>query len=139
MKFQRRHDNLSPHDAYVRKLIAAENGPEWRATRALFDRTFTTVAVRKYTPILTDLRDIMIQQLEKANKENPDGFDAFPQFHRFTFDTITRLTFGAEVNAMTTKEGAELSHWVGSRVKGLNFCLLLTLLYTFPISVRPLA
>ena len=52
-KFQRRHDNLSPHDAYVRHFIGAENGPEWRKTRALFDRTFTVCPWLRFGLLVT--------------------------------------------------------------------------------------
>lgn len=92
-KFDRRHDNLSPHDAYTRNLISAANGPKWRKTRALFERTFTTVSVRKYTPILLDLRNVLMEQLEKANREHPEGFDVFPLFHRFTVGCNWRLSY----------------------------------------------
>lgn len=76
----------------------------------MFERTFTTVNVRKYTPILIDLRNVLMDQLEKYNKANPEGFDLFDRFHNFTFDVITRLTFGSEVHAQTTEHGKELSH-----------------------------
>ncbi|KAI9028802.1 cytochrome P450 [Hyaloraphidium curvatum] len=95
------------HAAYTAGLISTPNGQLWRDTRALFERTFTTVAVRKYTPILLEIRSVLVDQLAKANKENPDGFDIFPYYHRFTFDTITRLVFGSEIRAQTEARGAD--------------------------------
>lgn len=79
---------------------------------------------------MLDLRNVLLEELDKANKANPAGFDLFPRFHRFTFEcvesqfatsrcqltasllisTITRLTFGSEVKAMTTEHGADYSH-----------------------------
>lgn len=99
-----------PHGPYSNGIISLANNQRWRDTRAMFERTFTTVNVRRYTPILLDLRDVLLQELEKANNANPAGFDLFVRFHAFTFDVITRLTFGSEIKAQTTEAGAKYSH-----------------------------
>lgn len=76
-----------PHDAYAGGLVFQRNGPEWRQARAMFDRTFTTPAVRSYVPILNHLRDVFMEQLEKTAKESGDkGFDIQPLLSRFTFE-----------------------------------------------------
>jgi hypothetical protein len=71
------------------------------------DRTFTTPAVRRYAPILLELRNVLTSQLASVASQYPKGLDIFPFFHTFAFDVITRLTFGSEIRAQTTKQGAE--------------------------------
>ncbi|KAI9004311.1 cytochrome P450 [Hyaloraphidium curvatum] len=105
--FDRQHPMSEPHFPYTAGFIHLKNGPLWRETRAAFDRTFHTVSVRKYTPILLEQRDILLSALEKANAENPAGFDIYPLFHYYTFDMITKLVFGSAVSAQTTEAGAE--------------------------------
>jgi hypothetical protein len=87
-------------------------------TRQTFEKTFSTVSVRKYTPILLDLRSVLVEQLAKANLDNPAGFDIFGYYHRFTFDVINRLTFGAELRAQTSEYGqrlaAQFDRWLGN-------------------------
>jgi hypothetical protein len=79
-------------------------------------QTFNTVNVRKYTPILLDLRTVLLDQMTaesaKAGANTRDGagaVDLYPFFHYFTWDTITRLTFGTEAKAQTTEEGKRLA------------------------------
>ncbi|KAI9000149.1 cytochrome P450 [Hyaloraphidium curvatum] len=98
-----------PHFPYTEGTISDKNSKRWRDTRAMFDRTFTTVSVRKYTPILLNLRNTFLEVLAKQNADHPEGFDFFPRAHNLTFDVITRLTFGAEVKAQTTDVGREYS------------------------------
>ncbi|KAI9003396.1 cytochrome P450 [Hyaloraphidium curvatum] len=108
-KWGRAGPNAEPALPYAEGIILAQNDQSWHDHRAMFDRTFSTVNVRKYTPILLDLRSVLVDQLGKAAAAHPDGFDIYPFFHRFTFDTITRLVFGSEIGAQTTEEGAKYS------------------------------
>lgn len=93
----------------------------------MFDRTFSTVSVRKYTPILTEQRDVMMDQLAKTNSANPQGFDIYPLMVKLTFD-VTRLSFGAGVKAQTTKEGADYANrferWMQCAAKMSSFLQL---------------
>lgn len=105
--FDRGHPVADSFHAYSGGFIHLRNGDTWRDMRNLFDRTFSTVNVRKYAPILLELRDIFMTQLEKSAKSSKDGaIDMYPFCHAYTFDVITRLTFGAEVKAQTTETGA---------------------------------
>ncbi|KAI9004939.1 cytochrome P450 [Hyaloraphidium curvatum] len=116
--FTRAHPAMGPQQEYAGGLILQPNGDEWRQARALFDRTFTTPAVRSYVPILVDLRDTFMGQIRKVNAAAPDGFDIQPELFKFTFDAICRLAFGEEIGAMTTKEGEKLldawNEWFGA-------------------------
>lgn len=104
-KFDRGHPVAESFFPYSGGLIHARNDDTWRELRAIYDRTFSTVNVRKLMPIMIDLRDILMTQLEKGTKEHPEGIDLYSYFHAFTFDMITRLAFGAQVNAQTTETG----------------------------------
>lgn len=45
--FERGHPIGKPHFPYTEGIISDTNGQRWRDTRALFERTFSTVSVRK--------------------------------------------------------------------------------------------
>lgn len=105
------------------------NGKEWREARAMFDRTFTTPAVRSYVPLLNHLRDIFMGQVEKTSQTSPDGFfDIQPLLSRFTFDTICRLSFGEDINAQTTPEGVKLLDAWEKWFQASNLLMLINIL-----------
>ena len=86
-KWQRGHPLAAPHDAYAGGLVFMPNGQKWRDARAMFDRTFTTPAVRSYVPIVNHLRDIFMSQLEELSKNSPDGFIEIQRpINKFTFE-----------------------------------------------------
>ncbi|KAI9003792.1 cytochrome P450 [Hyaloraphidium curvatum] len=121
---------FAPHDPYAGGLIFMPNGQEWRDARAIFDRTFTTPAVRGYVPILNDLRDTFMGEIARAQKESSDGFfDVQPYLMRFTFDTICRLSFGEDLKAQTTRDGRALLTAWEKWFQASNVLVLLNLLF----------
>ncbi|KAI9009032.1 cytochrome P450 [Hyaloraphidium curvatum] len=101
-KFQRG----DPRSPYSEGFISAENGQLWRDVRAAFEATFTNLSVRRHVPVMEEQTAILLERLAKASAENPAGFDLVGFFHRYSFDVVTRLVFGAEVKAQTSAEGA---------------------------------
>lgn len=100
---------MQPQLEYAGGLILMPNGKEWREARSLFERSFTSPAVRSYVPLLNDLRDIFMDQLEKNRLANlEEGFDIQPVIMRFTFDVIIRLVFGEDIGAQTGEEGRKI-------------------------------
>ncbi|KXS13566.1 cytochrome P450 [Gonapodya prolifera JEL478] len=92
-------------------LILIPNGKEWREARELLGKTFTTTTVRSYMPILTEELKTFVDLAEKENALHPDGFDIQEFYNRYTFDTITRLTFGSDLGVQHDKETQYLKAW----------------------------
>ncbi|KAI9023200.1 cytochrome P450 [Hyaloraphidium curvatum] len=129
-KFQRTTPMAGPHEPYAGGLIFMPNGEDWRAARAMFDRTFTNAAVRSYVPMLNEKRTIFMEQLAKAAKESPDGtVEIQALLMRMTFDVISRLAFGEEFDAQRSEKGKEIMKawegWFASAVQLLVLNLLL--------------
>lgn len=108
-KLDRSHPFLAPHEGYAGGLIFMANGPQWRETRAMFERQFSNPAIRSYVPILNAKRDIFMGIIEKARAANPEGTIEIQSFFmKLTFDVISRLAFGEDFEAQTSEKGKKI-------------------------------
>lgn len=119
-KFDRGHHSQEAQQGHAGGLILMKNGQKWRDAREhLGTKTFSTVTLRTYVPILREQAAIFLDQLEKRRKANNGNVDLQELYNNLTFDVICRLTFGESSNAQTTEEGARyLKAWDG--VLGLS-------------------
>ncbi|KAI9010532.1 cytochrome P450 [Hyaloraphidium curvatum] len=106
-KFERIHPNFEYLKDFA-NMAVMPNGKEWRETRSLFDKAFSTSAVRSYVPIVNNMRDTFIGELEKESRSpanRKDGFDIQELLSKFTFDVILRLAFGRDEDCQRTQRG----------------------------------
>lgn len=106
--YDRSHPFAQKHQNHAGGLILMGNGPKWRAAREhLGTKTFSSTTIKNsYVPLMREQFSIFVEQVEKERKANNGKIDLQDFFNNATFDLITRLVFGEEVRAQTTKEGA---------------------------------
>ncbi|KXS11920.1 cytochrome P450 [Gonapodya prolifera JEL478] len=109
-RWDRDHDKLTKARVFAGGLILMHNDEKWRAAREIFGRTFTTVAVKQYWPILKSNLDIFMDVIAKKNASSPDGFNIQEYFFKYTFDVISRLTFGEDINCLKGGENEKYIH-----------------------------
>ncbi|KAI9012335.1 cytochrome P450 [Hyaloraphidium curvatum] len=110
----------------IAQTVAMPNDAKWREIRYFFDRTFSTAAIRQCTPLLNDLRNVFMDQI--ATNRGAE-FDIQPYVSRLTFDVISRLSFGENLNVQTTQQGKQLmstwEHLLASIMTAASLDLLL--------------
>ncbi|KAJ3337797.1 Cytochrome P450 4d2 [Gonapodya sp. JEL0774] len=81
-KWDRDHEKLTRARVFAGGLILMHNDEKWRAAREIFGRTFTTVAVKQYWPILKSNLDVFMDVVSKKNTSSPDGFNIQEYFFK---------------------------------------------------------
>ncbi|KXS14140.1 cytochrome P450 [Gonapodya prolifera JEL478] len=110
-RYTRYHPLAEPFVPISGGLIHQANGKEWREARELFSKTFSTVSVRQYMPIIHEHVQVLLDQLAKENAGNPSGFDVQTIYNLYTFDVISRLVFGASVDSLRTRDRRYITAW----------------------------
>ncbi|KXS10396.1 cytochrome P450 [Gonapodya prolifera JEL478] len=92
-------------------LILVPNGKNWRGARELFGKTFANTTIKTYMPIFADKLAVLIDLIGKEAKKNPSGFDIQAFYSRYTFDMITRLSFGEEMDVQHDFDSKYMKAW----------------------------
>ncbi|KAJ3335764.1 hypothetical protein HDU93_004471, partial [Gonapodya sp. JEL0774] len=98
---------LEPFDDVAGGLVFLQNGWKWKAAREMFEPFFKHVYMRKQQPMLKREMAKLVKCFERDNAKHPTGFDVQELFHRFTFDSISSLTFGYPPESQLN-EGSDL-------------------------------
>ncbi|KXS16937.1 cytochrome P450 [Gonapodya prolifera JEL478] len=105
--FDKDRFQVEPFDDVAGGLVFIENGWKWKDSREMFEPFFKHAYMRKQQPMFKREMEKLVSCFERDMAKSPTGFDVQELFHRFTFDTISSLTFGFPPESQLN-EGSDL-------------------------------